>query len=65
MIITGFIYKLEHKASTLKISRGRRRGREKFNKSYRSTKTAKPHLAAFILSKKQESEQVQDYWALY
>lgn len=34
MIITGFIYKLEHKASTLKISRGRRRGREKFNKSY-------------------------------
>lgn len=38
MIITGFIYKLEHKASTLKISRGRRRGREKFNKSYRSTK---------------------------
>ena len=37
MIITGFTYKLEHKASVLKISRGRR-GREKFNKSYRSTK---------------------------
>lgn len=38
MIITGFIYKPEHKASALKISRGRRRGREKFNKSYRGTK---------------------------
>lgn len=38
MIITGFIYKPEHKASVLKISEGRRRRGEKFNKSQRGTK---------------------------
>lgn len=38
MIITGFIYKPEHKASALMISEGRRGGREKFNKSQRGTK---------------------------
>lgn len=38
MIITGFVYKPEHKASALKISGGKRRGREKFNKSWRDTK---------------------------
>lgn len=49
MIITGFVYKPEHKASELKISGSKRRGREKFNKSWRDTKLPKLIIQHFFL----------------
>lgn len=49
MIITGFVYKPEHKASALKISGGKRRGWEKFNKSWRDTKLPRLIIQHVIL----------------
>lgn len=47
MIITGFIYKPEHKASALKISGVKEEGERNLT-SPREIETAKTYLTAFI-----------------